>query len=300
VTGVEAINTLIVAGADVNQTNVGELDKHYEANLKDGETPIFAAIGNIDKAKLLVEHGADVKVTSGRWITPLHLVRDARVTQLFLENGADPDAKDNFDNTPLHKVRDPDSATLMIKQGADINARNHIKATPLMRNHNFDVKAVLIEAGADINALDKWGKTALHSAETSKVVDLLIDSGAECTVISSSRQSRPPLFEAIANGRFDAGEAILNYCGYSLYRDRRGHSALDVAKTMAHRNKSKSARLIVLLEDANSLSVERVEDKGVAADKNESLEKDAIVEYVAPADHFTQKAELNCDLNSTR
>lgn len=124
----ECVGSLLARGADANiATN-------------DGKTPLYFAImrdGNIEKAKLLIEHGARVNEKYYSGLTLLHYAVELQIMpymRILVENGADINAKDDNGETPLHKaVTNGKSHVIeyLVQNGADINAKDRAGFTPL-------------------------------------------------------------------------------------------------------------------------------------------------------------------------
>jgi hypothetical protein len=148
-------------------------------------TPLHAARGNLDAARLLIELGADVNAIDSEQqrLTPLHGRAehgDVEMVDLLLEHGADVHAASCM-GTPLHCAvggfqhappeRWREVAERLLDFGADVNAgsaasgdsnwtplhhaawRNHIAAVPWLLDH-----------GADKTRVNKYGSTPLETA----------------------------------------------------------------------------------------------------------------------------------------
>lgn len=215
---VASVKCLLKAGADVDAGLSGRSPLHYavlsnasdcvEALLKAGacpnnpqvytETPLHvaASLGSVSCLKLLLTHGADVRVQLGTAkSTPLHLAAEEgspECTKLLLDAGAPWDAKNSRGQTAMHLAALAQSAEtleVLIAAGANVNIEDDNGRIPL---HAAVAKALrgselvkmLIQAGASINKPDKFGYTALHIAalnENSLLVILLLTKGADIT-----------------------------------------------------------------------------------------------------------------------
>ena len=129
------------------------------------KTPLHltSQVGNMDLARLLIEHGADVAAQGEDRTTPLHVASErghVDVVRLLIEHGADVAAQTNDGTTPLHRsckwgATDLDVAQLLIEHGADVAAQTNDGTTPL---HQFsergrvDAAQLLVEHGADATA----------------------------------------------------------------------------------------------------------------------------------------------------
>jgi ankyrin repeat protein len=151
---------LIKQGADVNAR-----DGH-------GNTHLYYActLGrDLDIAKVLVEHGAEVNAHCIGGFTPLHhtmLVADPDVVAYLISKGADVNAREAFyGDTPLHVVA---SDSVIIEYGVSSPKK---------------VAELLLSHGADVNAIDKDGRSPLDFANevdvNSAVAKLLISKGGK-------------------------------------------------------------------------------------------------------------------------
>lgn len=158
-----------------------------------GCTPLYAAAWarEMDIAKLLLLHNADVDGRNWDGATPLHgaaLSESIEVAEMLLARGAQVNARDDSGRTPLHvavwsgedstlplqaRAGHPlraihDSAPfikLLVRHGADVNATNSQGQTPLhlaARNRPTEVLALLLKMGAYPNGHDEEGLTPLH------------------------------------------------------------------------------------------------------------------------------------------
>ena len=104
---------------------------------KDGTTPLhYAANGDAEATKLLLDVGAEVNATDKDGATPLHFAAsagDAEAVALLLEKGAEVNARDKRDSTPLHAAApvSADAVRLLLDKNAEVNARDKTGATPL-------------------------------------------------------------------------------------------------------------------------------------------------------------------------
>jgi ankyrin repeat protein len=168
------IQALLQRGADVN------------ARDEDRATALMHAAGDADlpMMKLLLEEGADVNATSKSGATALvWALHDVEKVKLLLNHGArDLDAAllgaaDISGATPVLK--------LLAEHGANLNSSKS-GFTPLMaasRAGNLNAVRYLIDHGADVRARTKSGYTALFAALSwpgnAAVVQMLLEHGAD-------------------------------------------------------------------------------------------------------------------------
>jgi uncharacterized protein len=216
---VATVTALLAAGADPNvqEQNGGqtalmwavaerhpavtkELVQHkagVEAVSKNGSTALmFAAQGDAESARILLDGGANPNVTMPEWgLTPLVIASTMGQTDVvaaLLDKGADPNARDKNSFTALHSaVRDSDygedrssraasvaTVKVLLAHGADPNARlkqdkPSVKtvtevslqgATPLAlaaEVNNLEAIKLLVEGGADPRIPTEQGTTPL-------------------------------------------------------------------------------------------------------------------------------------------
>jgi len=147
---------------------------------KFGQPPLYYAVDsdNVEFAKFLIEHGANVNAKDYLGFTPLHetVVRGSyKVAKFLIEKGADVNAKDKYGYTPLHLVciyNRPKMAELLIKNGGKVNDRDNYGNTPLhycgTSKRSYYTAKVLLENGADPTIKNERGKTPLDLANESK------------------------------------------------------------------------------------------------------------------------------------
>jgi ankyrin repeat protein len=141
------VKFLLGKGADVNLRN------------RAGATALLWALHDPHKVKLLVDHGADVRVTVGA-------ARQTAVVLAALIPGSLPTLR------------------LLLKKGAPLQPTRS-NFTPLMAaclSGDLDVVRFLVDRGADVKARNRLGFTALHGAALSGdavMVGLLLDRGAD-------------------------------------------------------------------------------------------------------------------------
>lgn len=211
---IEQVSLLLEAGADIDaQDNVGNtalmsamfhnrassteelLKKGASIEIRNnkGWTPFLCASSvqvyeeSLDKMKMLIEYGADWRVTGALGETALMLAAQCREMEKFnylLKLGADPKKRDSNGSTLLMYAAQnswsPEVVYYLLDSGADINAQNNQGWTALMlaANHNsqaagdawvqpitpeFIVQS-LIDNKADVHILNQEGIEASRYA----------------------------------------------------------------------------------------------------------------------------------------
>ena len=189
---------LLTQGADPN--------KHNDANA----TALMWAANDLEKTRLLLNHGADVNAKSDDLRTPLMIAArrpgGAPIVRVLLDGGANPNpnAKPEIESSPLlEAITAGDAAIveLLIQRGADVKAVGQTglsiavaakcaKCVDLLVARitdkgvytgslqdtavygNIKAARLMIDHGADVNAFDALGRTPLMYAAISDVLPL--------------------------------------------------------------------------------------------------------------------------------
>ncbi len=198
---VAVANQLIDQGANINARN------------RSGGSPVYFALRNFDLMQRLIAKGADVNVRAYGDLTVLHqtaaFTGDLEVAKLLIEHGADVNAR-STDGTILHwaiqRNGTPEMVTLLVKSGAQFqrtsygNTELHLAA--LMGA--TDLARTLVHLGADVSSVNEFHHTALYYAAKHgyrRIADVLMAAGAdEKTVGDANYGKAPQLAEALQPG----------------------------------------------------------------------------------------------------
>lgn len=251
---VEAVKTLLDAGADVNGKNA------FDA------TALMWAVGDARKVKMLLDKGAWVDMLAKGERTALHLAamrpNGEAVVRMLLAKGADPKRKDASGGDLLIYSSGVNAsvAKMALTGREDVNFADRAGFTPLMNAVALgDVALVrsLLAKGADPNAVtgNKFGTvkngsidlgafTALMFAATYgpvEIVDALLNAGAKIDAkdirgmtpiyfaMSSDRQD-PAVIRRLLAAKPDLSIAKLSGEGVAEWSSRYGHP--EVTKLM--------------------------------------------------------------------
>jgi len=242
----DAMKFLIAEGASVKATSDA------------GVTALHWCTGDIDKVRLLLDHGADVNKATALGRTPLLIAASTSGTletiRLLMEKGADVNAADTSGNIPLIAaagIDNAEAAKLFIEKGASVNAASKSGdiATALMGaafNADLDLTRLLLARKANPNAISAdsegpvkngpvaFGKvTALHMAVSGGSVEevkLLLDAGAPVDPLDI--RGMTPLMFAVATDhpRVEIVRLLLSRGANSTIQSTVGESAQDWAR----------------------------------------------------------------------
>ncbi|XP_037667919.1 ankyrin repeat and EF-hand domain-containing protein 1 isoform X2 [Choloepus didactylus] len=135
------------------------------------------------------------------------------------------------------KAGDQASLKKAFESGIPVDMKDNYYKTPLMTacaSGNIDMVKFLLEKGANINATDNFLWTPLHfacHAGQQDIVELLVNSGAVVDALSINNST--PLSRAIESCRLDTVKYLLDIGAKFQLENRKGHSAMDVAKAYA-------------------------------------------------------------------
>jgi ankyrin repeat protein len=180
-----------------------------------------AQSGDLDRAKALLDGGAEIDARDTEGMTPLCLAAGhgrTLVAKLLLEKGANIDTTCKGDYTPLHLAAwngHDEIVDLLLQRGADVNAKVAGASALWMaasKGYTPIVRA-LISNGADINARDNGGYAPLHESAGGghrQVVEILVEHGAQINVKSADEKGWTPLHFAVLRGSAETVKLLLS------------------------------------------------------------------------------------------
>jgi ankyrin repeat protein len=195
-------------------------------------TPLHEAIDNVGLVQSLLNRGADVNCRQDDLRTPLHLAAyygELEIARLLAEHKADINYRDNEGKTPFFLLLEGSSrnddnilelAQLLLERGTDVNLRTTKKWTLLHAAAflgKLDIARVLLDHGANPGVENDEGETALslvshgeHNVQGHSVAiaRLLIERGVD--VNTRAKGNVIPLHWAAFIGRLEIAQLLLN------------------------------------------------------------------------------------------
>jgi len=203
--------------------------------LKEALASAWLHRGQLDVAKLLVEHGA--KPTT---LSVAAFVGDMDAVRRFIAEGVNVTEKSTLNEPgPLMAAAmggQADVVTFLLDKGFKVDERNEQRQTALMvaaAAGQAEVVKVLLDRGANINAQDAHRRTALNHAVSVgrghvEVVKVLLEKGADIEV-RDDPADRTILMHAAQSGHLAVVKLLLDKGAQAKARDHSGKTALDLA-----------------------------------------------------------------------
>ncbi len=194
-----------------------------------------AGFGSVDTMKLLLSLGADASAKNKRKSTPLFwAIHDPAKVKLLLDAGVDVNDRNVDGRTALYQavsLGNPNGLVkMLLDRGANVNLATTNGATVLMMaatRGNVGAMRMLIEKQADVNAKNGAGGTALMNAAASgnpAAVRLLLDNGADSK--AATKRNETALANAATTGNLEMVKMLLAAGAPVNTQDVRGYSPL--------------------------------------------------------------------------
>lgn len=159
-------------------------------------------MGCFDLMKLLINKGANPKMTSSSGLSVVHyLVEGEREVYLEMIDYLDTiDIPNDNGLTPLlytlnnQRSKTPDFWSLLVKKGADVNACDNKGENALFKISRYEIKTakLFVEHNIDINKQNNLGLTPLMKAikeKNTNLISYLIDIDADLTIVDNKENS---------------------------------------------------------------------------------------------------------------
>ncbi len=225
---------------------------------------------DLERVRFLLERGADPNAPDRQGFPPLVIAaqnRDTRMIRLLLEAGADVDATDRSGFTALHHAvlrNHVPTIELLVSRGADLGRKGGPAGlSPLalaLSEGKRWAAAALIELGADVNErIGEFGVTPLMllaaqdeafarlkrvagGPGVTELAAMLVERGAD--VDARSTEGMTALMIAAANDNGAMLGFLLSRNADPTIRNRRGETALDLARKYHRRGAEQALRLV--------------------------------------------------------
>jgi ankyrin repeat protein len=263
---IEAMRTLMKAGADVN------------ANNGLGATTLVWCASNPEKARLLIDAGAAVNVVTKMKRTPLMMAAghagSTETVRLLLAKGADASVEDVRGNTALLEAarsNDLEAVRMLLEHKVNIDAGDFAGLTALSHaagHSNLPMMRMLLAKGANVNIALKR--------------EIKVRNG----VIAASHIT--PLMASVGRSSPEAVKALLGAGADVNLRDVRGMTPLilSVASDVAN------PRIVRMLLDKGSDPSVKTKDGETALDWAKKFRNPRIVAMLGGHDPATKKPQV--------
>lgn len=207
-------------------------------------------VRNIETARLLIEHGADVNRQGMYGDAPLHFfaaIDDTAMLEFLLSQGAEVDVRSQHDETPLHEAAREGSlnaARLLVSNGADVGARSKQNKTPLdyavMTVWDEDAYGMgrdRIRSGREVGAfLVSCGsaRSVFDLAWLGDIDRLTEQLATDTDLVNAQANGESLLFAAVRGGSADMVQCLLENGGRLKVVGRHQQTPLQVAAYVGH------------------------------------------------------------------
>ncbi|WP_425385027.1 ankyrin repeat domain-containing protein [Wolbachia endosymbiont (group B) of Schoenobius gigantella] len=206
-----------------------------------GRTSLHLAsgAGEWDKAKLLLDRGANTEVQDEFDYTPIFLATQSgkcSIVKLLLDRGANIDAQDKESKTLLHFAasgNNLDMVQFLLDRGASIEVQDGRDWTPILyaaQSSKWNVVKLLVSNGAKFNNEITYQGTPLHFAVQEGNLDMvrfLLDEGAD--IESQDKDNKKPLHLAVEAGRLNVVKLLLDRGASVNAKDKNNKTPLELA-----------------------------------------------------------------------
>jgi ankyrin repeat protein len=193
---------------------------------------------------LIIAHGEDVNAICGYQGSPLHAALyngDLDSARLLLDHGANTNLGDPDGKTPLVRAYENgnlEAMQLLLERGADVGVHQTYFGSVLHHASYYgraEIVRMLLRYNGGVNARNRTDRTPLHLASSNghpKVVELLLKDGAD--IDAQSRSLRSPLQEASRHGHLEVVQILIAHKANVLIRGEDNQTAFQIATSSGH------------------------------------------------------------------
>ena len=219
------------------------LDSGLDPNSKTerGTTPLMMAAQDVDKVRLLIERGADVKRRSASGTDALTIAAShygsSGSVRALLEAGGQAQPTERVRRTALQYAAmsgDIDTVRLLLTRGAEASAEALCDAVTF---GHADVVQALVDAGVNVHVTERSGINLLHWAvitDRASVIPVLVKAGVPINAIDDFGFT-PLMYAATVDvGNLETLNALLAAGADRRIRNGEGRTAIDQARHYKH------------------------------------------------------------------
>jgi beta-lactamase regulating signal transducer with metallopeptidase domain/ankyrin repeat protein len=236
--------------------------------------------GYIEKAKALIEKGADINTLNENGSTSLMLaisLGDLEMVKMLLERGADVNVENKDGNSAIivaARSKFPEQIIpMLLAKGADANARNLNRQTALIEILKTDqdpvvlekIVKLLLQRGADANVVSSINETALIIAAEQrepaiKVISILLEKGAAVNL--ANQTGLTPLMVAASRNNTPLMKLLLEKGANVHSKAYGGDSAYHYLSNFWHSNPDSSIKESLSLLIDKGMDLNQVDHRG--------------------------------------